>query len=231
MDQTKLAELQQAATAAADAAKSAGGTDEALNKVEADAQKALDDAKALSQNPVNEELARRKDENKRSEKEKAEFSLRKTAERARELGIDVASAVGVSPASEADDDTRPATIGDLKKYQQASGRQTAEQMADTEITDESERALVKEYLTNITHPDPREALKIARSAVNGIKSGRIAEEQARRGRAPSHSSSGSAPARAGDDGDFMPTVKEQRFMQPPFNLTKDQVIAARTQAS
>lgn len=225
-----ITELEAATVAAKTAADAAGGTDEALNKVLKDAETALATAKSSS-DPVAKALADEKQRTQRTEADKAAHALRKNAQRAKELGLDVSDILGVSAAPAAaitDDDSKPATLGDLRRLEQERAAKTALDMAD-EIEDENERNLTKEYLGRIKPSgNPAEDLKFARHAVNSVKSGKILEEVARRGVPSNHSSGSGGPAPAGgDDGTFVPTAQEAGLMKPPFNLSKEAVIAAR----
>lgn len=231
MDKTKIAELEAATAAAKQAAEDAGGTDEALNKALADAQAAETAAKSSSQEPIDAELEKERAK-KRTEKEKAEFSIKKNADRLRSLGGDPAEALGISTAGGAaddeDDDNRPMTRGEFKKMKQEEAAQTSIQLAE-QIEDPKERELTITYLRDRIKPsgDPHEDLRFARQAVNAVKSGQIIQETTRRVAPKTHSSGAGAPANGGSDEDFVPTAEEAGFMRPPFNMTKEQIIAQR----
>lgn len=230
MDKTKIAELEAAAVAAKTAAEAAGGTDEALNQAQKDADAALATAKT-SPDPVATELSQEQTRTKRTEAEKVEYTLRKQGERAKELGLDPAKILGVAPSSDAviddADDDKPMTRGEWRRAEAERASQTALQMAG-EIADENERKLTIAYLARVKPSgNPEDDLRFARLAVNSVKSGQILEEVGRRGRAPAHSTGSGAPAPSGDIGTFVPTSDEAKLMKPPFNLTEAQVIAAR----
>lgn len=233
MDATKIAELEAATAAAKQAAEDAGGNDEVLNKALTDAQAAESAAKSSSQTQIDKELEKEKEKN-RSEKEKAAFSLRKNAERARQLGIDPAKELGFSGAAsdgDEDDDSRPMTHGDFKRAQQEAASKTALQLAET-IEDPKERELTITYLRDRIKPsgNPEEDVRFARQAVNALKSSQIIEETNRKNAPNSHASGGGAPHNQGGDGDFQPSAEEANYMRPPFNMTKEQIIAARSKS-
>lgn len=212
-----IAELQTSATAAETAAANAGGTDEALNKAAEDAKAALAKAKAPSQDP-----------NKRTEKEKAEFSLKKTAERVKELGGDPELVLGTKThieTDDADEDNKPVTVGMLREIQKKDATKTAVQMAD-EITDEDTKATVKQYLSENIKPsgNAENDFRIALAAASAPKNKQVLEEINRYGNPKKTAAGGSMGARVEEE--FVPTQEEQWHMKS-FGLTKDQVLEAR----
>ena len=219
MDKQQIAELETAATAAAKAAEDAGGTDETLNTEAESAQKALEKAKSSLTNKP-----------ERTEAEKAAFNLKKNAERARELGLDPADVLGVKPQltlnEDLSDDT-PLTVGKLKEFQRQEGKKTALQLVE-DLEDEAERNEVRTLLeTRITPSgNPHADLSLARAAANSLKNARIAEEAERKTVIKRTAAGGSANGKKEDD--FTPTSDEVAFMKPPFNLTKEKIIEART---
>lgn len=181
-----------------------------------------------SQDPVEQELTREKSKGEgRTEAEKAAFSLRKNAERARELGVDPLEVLGVVKTQDTEGDDAPVTIGMLKKMQEESGRKTSLELAD-EIPDQRERELVQHYLTNRIVPSGNAAddLRFARLAVNSVKNGQIAEEASRKTVATGFSSSAGAPPKQQAPEQEL-TAQEMQFMRPPLNMTKEQIIATR----
>ncbi len=163
----------------------------------------------------------------RTEAEKASFSLKKNAERARELGIDPMAVLGIKaePKDETDDD-RPLTIGEYKRIQATQSSKTALQMAD-DITDASERELVKHYLENRIVPsgNPNEDFRDARRAVNSVKNELIIQEQTRKNPAKTHSNASSGPAK-GTTQEPELTPAELQLMKFG-HLTKEEVLKAR----
>lgn len=228
MTPEKLAELEAATAAAKKAAEDAGGADETLNKTLADAQAALQAANAPSQDPVDKEIEREKGKKQRTEAEKAEYALKNNFARAKELGLDPAKVLGLSTetAADADDDDRPMTVGEFKKFQTVGATKTAKELAAS-IEDTKERELVIHYLDSISNPDPNEALRLARLAANSVKNGQIAEELGRNNGARSYGTGAGAPAKQDDGANFVPTSDEAQLMRPPFNLSKEDVLKAR----
>lgn len=180
-----------------------------------------------SQDPVEQEIAREKAKGEgRTEAEKAAFSLKKNADRARELGIDPLEVLGVK-AEPKDDDNAPVTVGMLKEIQKETGRKTALEMAD-EISDPHERELTKHYLNTRVLPsgNASEDLRFARLAVNSVKNGQIAEELGRKGTPGAHASGAGAPPKA-QGTEIELTAAELQFTRPPLNMTPAQIVAAR----
>lgn len=228
MTPEQLAELEAAAAAAKQAAEAAGGTDAALNQAVLDAESALTAAKS-SQDPLATELERTREKTKRTEAEKAAHSLKKNAERAQELGLDPAAILGIRPGDvipDAEDETRPMTVGDFRRLEESRATKTALELAEL-IEDPKERELTKEYLGRVRPSgDPQEDLRFARLAVNSVKSGQILEEIQRTGPTSAFVTGPGAPAR--------PVAREQEltadelyYTRPPWNMTREAVIAAR----
>lgn len=181
------------------------------------------------QNPLKAELEKVHEKvGAKSELEKAAFSLRKNAERLAELGGDPKSILGIEKEVEADidEDDAPVTIGMLKKLQKENATQTALQLAD-DIADPIERELVKHHVENSIRPsgNPREDLNLARAIVNAAKNQQIIEEVSRKSPAKSHTSSSGVPAKQERPVEL--TSEEMAFMRPPFNMTKEQILAIR----
>lgn len=232
MDSKKIADLEAANAAAKTAAEAAGGTDEALNTAATDAATALQQAKEPSQaeDPIRRELEKVQKQGTRTEAEKAAFSLKSNANRAKELGIDVAEVLGLKTEAGEIDKDAPLTVGMYEQMQKDKAQKTALQLAD-DIGDDNERELIKHYITNRIVPsgDPQADFALARGMVNSVKTGQIVEELGRKSDAKAHSRGPSAPPKTErGPGEFTP--EEQRFMKPPFSLTQAQIIAARPKA-
>lgn len=226
MTPEQIAGLESSATAAETAAKDAGGTDETLNKAATDARQAFDAAKAPSDH-VKTELERVK--KPKTEAEKLSHSIKSTARRAKELGLDPLALIneeeGQVSSGDGDDD-RPVTMRDLKNMQNQAAAKTALNLAD-EITDENERELTKHHLANSIRPsgNPQEDFRLARALVNSVKNGQVLEEESRRTTAKQHGSAAGSPPRRMDTSDL--TAEERSFMGPPFNMTEKEIRAAR----
>ena len=179
-----------------------------------------------SQDPVKAELERVQRNTPRTEAEKAAFTLKKNAERVKELGLDPASILGVHQQTELEDDNSPVTIGMLKKIEADKAQRTAVQLAE-DIQDANERELTKHHLEHTIRPsgNPQEDLRAARAIVNSVKNGQILQEMERKG-TPSTAAYSGAPANTGA-GEFIPTAEEAQMMRPPFSLSKEAIIAAR----
>ena len=198
----------------------------ALQEAEnAAAQEAEAKAKAEAeapQNPLQSELDKIKTKGtKRTELEKAIYTKNQIDKRIRELKGDE------EPDEPEDDDEAPMTVGMYKKIQQDTATKTAVQMAD-EIQDEVERELVKYHISNSIKStgSPTEDLRLSRAIVNAAKNAKIIEELGRKSKPKSYSSGSSADLEyKGEEPEF--TQEELSYMQPPFSLTKEQVLKAR----
>lgn len=216
MTPEKLAELESSATAAEQAAADAGGNDEALNKAAEDAKAAYAKAKAPSQ------------ESKRTEAEKAAYTLKKNAERARELGLDPAEIMGTKTHIEPnddDEDDKPVTVGMLRNIQRKDAQKTALQMAD-ELQDEATRTIVKEYISDriVASGDADKDFRLALAAASAEKNKQVLAEMSRLVPPKRTAAGGSSPAHVEEE--FNPTPEEQYHMKH-FGLSKDKVLAAR----
>lgn len=163
----------------------------------------------------------------RTEKEKAEFTLKKTAERIKELGGDPNSILGIEKEETNEDDDQPLTIGMYKKIQQVSAAKSASQLAE-EIQNETERELVKYHLENSIKSSgiPSEDLKLARALVNAVKNTQIIEEAKRKPVAKTHSSGSGNPAIDNEvKGELTPD--EKLFLNKPFSMTREAILALR----
>lgn len=181
------------------------------------------------QDPLKTELEKVKSSG-RTEAEKAAYTLKKNAERLKELGGDPVAILGIKPVEdteEENEDDKPLTIGMYKQIQSQASQKTALQLAD-EIQNDTERELTKFHIENTIKStgNPSEDLRLARMLVNSVKNTKILEELNRKGTPSSHSSASGAPAKDVEvKGDL--TTEELAFMKPPFNLTKEQIIKAR----
>lgn len=203
-----------------------------------DAEKAAETAAAEAKAAADKKAAdeadsqRRADEDKRkrTEKEKAEYSLKKNAERVRQLGGDPSAILDSDGGDDADDDDKPVTHGDLRRIRMQEATQTAEQLANA-IEDEGERDLVKAALINDIKPsgNPAADLAKAKAIVNAEKNRQIAEE-AQRGTRPRTAASGSGGPAHQTENQSEFTADEQKFMKPPYNLSKEKILEARKKA-
>lgn len=171
-------------------------------------------------------------ESKRTEAEKAAFSLKKNAERARELGLDPAEILGTKTHIETnreDDDNKPVTVGMLRDIQKADAHKSALQMAD-EIADADTKATVKKYLSDNIKPsgDAEGDFRLALAAASASKNAQIVQEINRYGTPRKTSSGGSMPAAVEEA--FTPTQEEQWHMSH-FGLSKEKVLEARKKAA
>lgn len=128
-----------------------------------------------------------------------------------------------------EDDTRPLTVGEFKKMQREESRKTAIDLASS-IDDEDERTQVIDLLKDRITPsgDPEKDLELARGAVNSIKNAQIAQDLNRKTDPSQHSSTPGGPSKP--DEAFQATDEEIVFMRPPYNLSKEDVLAARNKA-
>lgn len=215
--------------------KNADGTEKKIEVPSTEKKPETTDAPApvvteeSSQDPIKVELDRvNKGKKVYTESEKATFNLKKNAQRAKELGVDplaVINELNIDTPEDMSDDT-PVTVGMLKKKGVEDASKKALTLAD-DITDENERELVKHHLENTIKPsgDPQEDLRKARAIVNDVKNTQIATDALRKTAAKTHNSAAGAPAKTDQIVEF--TAEELGFMRPPFNLSKEAVLAAR----
>lgn len=178
------------------------------------------------QDPLKTELERVQ-KGGRTEKEKAEFSLRKTAERLAELGGDATAILGIKVEDTIEDeDDLPVTKGELRKLMVQGATKNALQLAE-DIEDQTEKELVKYYLENRIAPsgNPQEDLRDARRIVNSLKNEQIIKEAARKTPPKTHSNSSGVDAK--QEQEIVLTADELQLMKHPFKMTKEQVLAAR----
>lgn len=155
----------------------------------------------------------------RTKVEKLQYTKKRIDEQLKELGVE--------DEIEDDEDEKPVTVGMLKKIQAQTATKTALQLAD-EIPNETERELTKYHLENTIRStgNPQEDFTLAQNQVNAVKNKQILEELGRKTTPPTHGSNAGAPANKEKQEEFTP--EEQSFMKPPFNLTKEAVIKARS---
>ncbi len=171
-------------------------------------------------------------ESKRTEKEKAEFSLKKNAERLKELGGDPEATLGVQkhlPIDETLDDDKPMTVGMYRDVQKKDATKTALQLAD-DIQDADRKQAVKDYLTHNIVPsgNAQKDFSIALGAASALKNKEVVEEITRYQSARKTASGGTTPAPHSEE--FKPTADEARMMAKPYNLSKEKIIEARKRA-
>lgn len=200
----------------------------AAKEAEAKAAEEAAKAKANPPSPVEEELNRVKKRETKTEAEKAAYSLKKNAERLKELGGDPKAVLGLdeTPLDNSDDAT-PVTVGMLKKIEAEKSQMTSLQMAD-DIVDVHERDLTKHHLEHTIRPsgDPARDLEAARAIVNSVKNGQIAEEAQRKTIAKRTSGAG-AGAPGKHEQPIELTAEELRFTRPPFKLTPEEIVKTR----
>jgi exonuclease V gamma subunit len=134
--------------------------------------------------------------------------------------------LGVDDEEPEDEDEKPLTRGEFRKMQAENAIKSSLQLAD-EIPNETERELLKYHLQNTIRStgDPKQDFELARGLVNAVKNKQILEEVNRKGTPVTHSSGSGAPAKAEKQPEF--TKEELGYMKSPFNLSKEQILAAR----
>lgn len=190
-------------------------------------EEAKADSSAPSQDPVKQELDRVNKKETRTEKEKAAYSLKKNAERAKELGIDPLEVLGLKPDQSSDDENAPVTVGMLKKLQAETAQKTALQLADERVQNEHDRELTRYHLEHSIKPsgDAEADFKKALSIVSAVRNEKILEDLAvRTGTPKSASTASGAPAKVEDA--FTPT-DEEAYMMRAFGLSQADIIKAR----
>ncbi len=222
MTPEQIASLEAASKEAAKNA-AANPADENLKKVAEKALTDLNTAKALSQDAVKQELENQKKKSQFSEREKAEYNLRKQAEKAKEHGIDPLSVLGAEPQHE---DEVPEWY---KKEQAKTAQKTALDLAEG-IADPDIKNLVKQYLSTRILPsgDPESDFRLAYGAVNALRNKQILEDVNRRISPRSAAAGASQPGNTEEQ--FTATDVEAVFMKPPYNMSREKILAARKKA-
>jgi len=182
-----------------------------------------------TEDPLKVELEKVK--SRKTPQEKAKDSLFFNAQKAKELGIDVAEVLGIKTVEEpVDEDDKPVTRKELEelllKSQQAQATKSAEQLAG-EIENESERELTLYHIQNTIRStgDAKEDLKLARALTNSVRNSQILEEQARKPEAKSHSSSTSGGTTTSEPTVVL-TSEEQAYLNTGL-ITKEEILLAR----
>lgn len=193
----------------------------------AEKAKAEADAKAKAeQDLLKTELEKARQQSKYTEKEKAEHALKANAKRAKELGLDPASVLGIDgKVEEIDEDTPPAWF---VKHESKKATDTALQLAD-EVQNETERELIKHHLSStFKSGDAKKDFSDARLFVNALKNKQIIEEQQRKIQAKNNSSGGGIPPKEENlDENEELTLEELKLMKLAPKMTKAQILSAR----
>lgn len=173
---------------------------------------------STEQDPLKSELEKVQKQGGRSKKDKLLYSKKRIEEQLADLGED---------PDELSEDDKPVTVGMLKKMQTETAIKTALDLAD-DITDETERELTKYHLENTIRPtgDPKRDLELAQVHVNAVKNRQIMEETTRKGEPRKTAFNGGGNPKDGKIEEEL-TAQELSFMRPPFNLSKEQILAAR----
>lgn len=173
-----------------------------------------------TQDPLETELNKVKNKG-RTKAEKLLYTKKRVEEQLRELGIE---------EDVEEDDDQPVTMADLKRFQAQNAQKTALDLASS-VTNETERALIEYHLENTIRStgNPQEDFQLAQGLVNAVKNKQIIDETIRKPLAKTHSSGSGAPAKVARPEEELNQV-EKKFLSAPFNMTKEQIIAARPKA-
>ena len=170
--------------------------------------------------PLETELNKVKNKG-RTKAEKLLYTKKRVEEQLKELGIE---------EDVEEDDDQPVTMADLKRFQAQNAQKTALDLASS-VTNETERALIEYHLENTIRStgNPQEDFQLAQGLVNAVKNKQIIDGIIRKPLAKTHSSGSGAPAKVAKPEDELTSV-ERQFLSAPFNMTKEQIIAARPKA-
>lgn len=181
------------------------------------------------QDPLKVELERVK--SKKTPQEKAKDSLYFNAQKAKELGIDVAEVLGIKPKEEVvDEDEKPITRKELEelllKTRLVETVKTAEQLA-LEIEDETERELTLFHINNTIKStgDAKEDLRLARALTNSVRNTQILEEVSRKPQAKTHSSASGAGST--EVKPIVTLTQEEKAYLATGLITQDEILLAR----
>jgi len=125
-----------------------------------------------------------------------------------------------------EDDSVPVTRAELKSFLAEKTQESALDLAQG-LADENERKLTIHHLQNTIRStgDAEKDFALALSLTNAVKNGQLAQESARAVRPRTVASAPSAPPKEKSNEEL--TSDEQKMMGPPFNLSKEQILAAR----
>jgi len=125
-----------------------------------------------------------------------------------------------------EDDSVPVTRAELKSFLAEKTQESALELAQG-LVDENERKLTIHHLQNTIRStgDAEKDFALALSLTNAVKNGQLAQESARAVRPRTVESAPSAPPKEKSNEEL--TSDEQKMMGPPFNLSKEQILAAR----
>ena len=170
--------------------------------------------------PLETELNKVKNKG-RTKAEKLLYTKKRVEEQLKELGIE---------EDVEEDDDQPVTMADLKRFQAQNAQKTALDLASS-VTNETERALIEYHLENTIRStgNPQEDFQLAQGLVNAVKNKQIIDGIIRKPLAKTHSSGSGAPAKVARPEEELNQV-EKKFLSAPFNMTKEQIIAARPKA-
>lgn len=211
------------ATTAKTKADEAAGVDPELNKAATDAESTAVEAESKATELSQKFISQQKDIGKMKAKR---ADIDKTL---REYGEDDYT----DPDDEDDeiDPDKPLTLRDLQRIDANKAHKTAKELTAA-VTDPEERKAIEKALAESINPvftasNPQQAFEQARAIANGARNNKIIEEHNRRNKAPQGRANGAgAPAKL-DDTSFEPTAYEAGLMKQPFNLTKEDILAAR----
>lgn len=174
----------------------------------------------VEQDPLKTELEKVQRKG-RTKTEKLLYTRNRINDQLKELGVEE------DPNLEVDDEDQPVTLGMLKKMQAKDATKTALDLAD-DVSNPTERELVRYHLENTIRStgNPQEDFRLAQGLVNQVKNQQILEETLRKPSAKTHGSNPGAPIKETKQEEF--SNEELAFMRPPFNLTKEEIIKART---
>ena len=194
----------------------------ALTQAENEAAAAQSKADALSQNPNPAPPDEKKDKARKLKRRKAiiDNQLRELGEGDDEEDDD--------EEDDLDDPDRPLTIGDLQRIRANESRKTAQEMAKAIENPEHSTAVIEALKRVVPSGNAEEDFKAAVGIANQDRNDRILAEQGRRAAPNQHRSGPGAPTKKDDDDDNISLSKEEeQFTEPPFNLTKKAILAAR----
>ena len=158
----------------------------------------------------------------RTDREKAEFNLKRNAERLLELGGDPDSVLGRTkiPVNESLPDETPLTVGALREFNKQEAHKSALQLAE-DIEDEDERNDTLTALRENIKPsgDSKKDLNLARAIANSTRTAQIATEIARKTKPSRTAPGGSAGAKVEDT--FEATEEELNVFKLTPNISPE----------
>lgn len=153
----------------------------------------------------------------RTPEEIAAYNLQKKAEDAKALGLDPKKILGVESSTEVPEWYKQEKAKETKK----TSLQFTEAILDADLKEK----VVANLARIVPSDNPEEDFKLALGAASSSKNKQVIDEMKRYSPARVVATGGSTPAPIEEE--FVLRPDEEAFTKPPYNLSKEKIIAAR----